>query len=57
MKFQKGDVVLIGTGKVHWEVLGLVYENVPGRYLLKSPMSGYTRDVLEHELKPWTPGA
>lgn len=56
-KFEKGDIVLVGTGKVHWEVLGPVWDHHNGLYRLKSPMSGYTREAYSHELKPWTPGA
>lgn len=57
MKFKKGDIVLIGNGKVHWEVY-LVHEFVSGfRYILTSGMSGRSRYAWEEELRPWTPGA
>lgn len=58
MKFQKGDVVLIGNGKVHWEVLAGGHEILTeSRYLLLSPMSGRRKVAFEHQIKPWTPGA
>lgn len=57
MKFEKGDIVLVGNGKVHWEVFA-VHEFPKGtRYALTSGMTGKARYAWEPELKSWTPGA
>lgn len=57
MKFQKGDIVLVGGGKVHWEVFAVHAFPKGFCYALESGMSGRTRYAWETELKPWTPGA
>lgn len=57
MRFKKGDIVLIGNGKVHWEVIIDPNEFKLGyRYLLESGLTGRRRLAWEKDLKPWVPG-
>lgn len=50
--FSEGDIVLIGSGHIHWEVL------VPGveTTVLKSGMTDRRRIERTTNLKPWKPG-
>ena len=52
MNFRKGDIVIIGDGKVHWEVLD------PGDLfcVLVSGMTGRRRVTATSRLKYWNPG-
>ena len=53
MTFERGDIVLIGNGKVHWEV----QHQTPWGVVLKSGMTGRYRSEQASRLVLWTPGA
>lgn len=53
MKFEQGDIVRTLSGRVDWE---LSWSPQPGRWWMKSGMSGRQKLVWEHQIRPWNPG-
>lgn len=52
--YRKGDIVRTLAGRIDWE---LDWSPQPGRWWMKSGMSGRRKLVYEHQIKPWVPGA